>query len=416
VVAGGGLAGAAFAIALKSALGREVEIVMHDPALARDPASDGRASAIAAAGRRMLETLGVWQLIDTPVQPIRDMIVTDSRLGDVVRPTFLTFAEPVATTGDSAPDRSEPFAHMVENAGLLHALRRRAAETGIVMRGEGVRRVERDGAHLSVRDDRGGMARADLVVAADGARSRLRDAAGLGWIGWRYGQSGIVATIAHERDHEGRAVEHFLPSGPFAILPLAPAASPEPGFPHRSSIVWTERSEAVADLLSLDAEDLAPEIERRFGLELGAIRLVSRPQAYPLSFGIARHFHRDGLVLLGDAAHVVHPIAGQGLNLGLKDAAVLAEYLAQDARLGLRLGEGDALDRYERNRRRDTIAMGFVTDGLNRLFSNDLTPLRLMRDLGLGLVDRMPGLKRFFIGEAAGVRPGTPRLMRGEPL
>jgi 2-octaprenyl-6-methoxyphenol hydroxylase len=424
IVAGGGLAGAAFAIALKSALGREVEIVMHDPALARDPSGDGRASAIAAAGRRMLETLGVWQLIDTPVQPIRDMIVTDSRLGDVVRPVFLTFADPVAarhaddagTEDDPGARAGEPFAHMVENAGLLRALRQRAAEMGIVMRPDGVRRVERDGARLVVRDDKGGTAKADLVVAADGARSRLREAAGLGWVGWRYGQSGIVATIAHERDHEGRAVEHFLPAGPFAILPLAPATIPEPGFPHRSSIVWTERSDAVADLLALDEEDLAPEIERRFGLELGAIRVVTRPQAYPLSFGIARSFHRDGLVLLGDAAHVVHPIAGQGLNLGLKDAAVLAEYLAQDARLGLRLGEGDALDRYERNRRRDTIAMGFVTDGLNRLFSNDFTPLRLVRDLGLGLVDRMPGLKRFFIGEAAGVRPGTPRLMRGEPL
>lgn len=413
VVAGGGLAGAAFAIALKSALGRDVEIVMHDPGLARDPGSDGRASAIAAAGRRMLETLGVWQAIDTPVQPIRDMIVTDSRLGDVVRPTFLTFADPVGADGDH---RGEPFAHMVENAGLLRALRKRAADAGIVLRATGIRSVDQAGPRPTIRDDRGDMAQADLVVAADGARSRLREAAGLGWVGWRYGQSGIVATIAHERDHEGRAVEHFLPSGPFAILPLAPATNPEPGFPHRSSIVWTERGEAVADLLSLDAEDLTPEIERRFGLELGAIRLVSRPQAYPLSFGIARRFHRDGLVLLGDAAHVVHPIAGQGLNLGLKDAAVLAEYLAQEARLGLRLGEGDALDRYEANRRRDTIAMGFVTDGLNRLFSNDLTPVRLVRDLGLGLVDRMPGLKRFFIGEAAGVTPATPRLMRGEPI
>jgi 2-octaprenyl-6-methoxyphenol hydroxylase len=258
----------------------------------------------------------------------------------------------------------------------------------------------------------GGSAHAHLLVAADGARSRLREEAGIGWVGWSYPQSAIVATIAHERDHEGRAVEHFLPAGPFAILPLAPGGS----LGHRSSIVWTEDAGSVPHLLGLDPEDQRDEIERRFGLRLGRIAIETPPQAHPLAFGIARRFAAPRLALLGDAAHVIHPIAGQGLNLGLKDAAALAESVVDAVRLGLDPGGDAVLATYERARRFDTFAMGLVTDGLNRLFSNDLLPVRLIRDLGLGLVDRMPALKRFFIREAAGLSGEAPRLMRGEAL
>jgi 2-octaprenyl-6-methoxyphenol hydroxylase len=253
---------------------------------------------------------------------------------------------------------------------------------------------------------------ASLLVAADGARSRLREAAGIGWVGWSYPQSGIVATIGHERDHEGRATEHFLPSGPFAILPLVPGRDGG----HRSSIVWTERAADVPALIGGGPEEVLAEIERRFGLNLGRLTLEDGPSAHPLAFGIARSFRAERLALLGDAAHVIHPIAGQGLNLGLASAAALAEAVTEAQRLGLDPGGRDVLRDYERRRRFDTLAMAAATDGLNRLFSNESLPLRLARDLGLGLVERLPALKRLFIGEAAGLRGEQPRLMRGEAL
>jgi 2-octaprenyl-6-methoxyphenol hydroxylase len=253
---------------------------------------------------------------------------------------------------------------------------------------------------------------AALVVAADGARSRLREQAGIGWVGWSYGQSGIVATIGHERDHGGRAIEHFLPAGPFAILPFPDRADAG----NRSSIVWPEATADAAALLALHPEDLLEELETRFGHQLGANQIETPAKAYPLSFGMARRFIGERLALLGDAAHVIHPIAGQGLNLGLKDVAGLAEAIVDAARLGLDVGSSAALAPYEQARRFDTVAMGVVTDGLNKLFSNDLAPVRLARDLGLGLVDRMPGLKDLFIAQAAGRSPSQPRLLRGEPI
>jgi 2-octaprenyl-6-methoxyphenol hydroxylase len=225
-----------------------------------------------------------------------------------------------------------------------------------------------------------------------------------------------VATIAHERDHEGKAFEHFLPAGPFAILPLKPEPQADGSIGHRSSIVWTERNENVPALLESHPEDLLVELERRFGLQLGKLTFETKPQAFPLSFGVARSFVAERLALLGDAAHVIHPIAGQGLNLGLHDAAALAEIVTDAMRLGMDPGAADVLDQYERARRTDITTMGMMTDGLNRLFSNDVLPVRLIRDLGLGLVDRMPGLKRFFIREAAGIRERQPRLLRGEGL
>ncbi|HEX8662823.1 MAG TPA: ubiquinone biosynthesis hydroxylase [Beijerinckiaceae bacterium] len=403
VIAGGGVAGLSLALALKQALGSALGVTLCDPGLNRDPAGDRRAYAVAAGARRMLQALGVWPKIEAGAQAILDMVITDSRVADPIRPVFLTF--------DGEAEPGEPFAHMVESGALVAALIAAARAAGADLRAAPVAGFESGDGAVSVRLPDGAL-EAHLLVAADGARSRLREAAGIGWVGWSYPQSGIVATVAHERDHEGRAVEHFLPSGPFAMLPLAPGGT----LGHRSSIVWTEAEASVPHLLALDPEDQLAEVERRFGLKLGRIALETRLQAHTLAFGIARRFSAERLALLGDAAHVIHPIAGQGLNLGLKDAAALAEAVADAVRLGLDPGGDEVLRTYERARRFDTFAMGVVTDGLNRLFSNDALPVRLIRDLGLGLVDRMPALKRFFIREAAGLAGGTPRLMRGEAL
>ncbi|MBB4041374.1 2-octaprenyl-6-methoxyphenol hydroxylase [Microvirga flocculans] len=408
VIAGGGLAGLSLGLALKQALADGVEVVMCDPALQRDPHGDKRSYAIAAAVRRMLEALGVWDQMADKAQPIRDMVITDSRLQDPVRPTFLTFAGDV--------DGNEPFAHMITAGDLTAALLQACRAAGLDLRPEGVKGFAPQGGRTDVTLTGGEVLPASLLVAADGARSRLREQAGIGWISWPYRQSGIVATISHERDHEGRAVEHFLPSGPFAILPLKPETQPDGSLRHRSSIVWSERSENVPALLESHPEDLLAELERRFGLQLGKLAFETGPQAYPLSFGVARSFVAERLALLGDAAHVIHPIAGQGLNVGLHDVAALAEIVTDAMRLGMDPGAADVLDRYERARRAEITAMGMMTDGLNRLFSNDVLPVRLVRDFGLGLVDRMPGLKRFFIREAAGLKESSPRLLRGEAL
>jgi 2-octaprenyl-6-methoxyphenol hydroxylase len=409
VIAGGGLAGLSLSLALKRALADGTDVVMCDPALKRDPHGDRRSYAIAAAARRMLEALQVWDRVADNAQPMLDMVVTDSRLQDPVRPTFLTFEGNVG--------EGEPFAHMITAGDLTAALFEACRSAGVDLRPEGVKGFSAQTAGIDVSLTGGDMLSASLLVAADGARSRLREQAGIGWISWPYRQSGIVATIAHERDHEGRAVEHFLPSGPFAILPLKSEVQTDGTLKHRSSIVWTERSKNVPALLEAHPEDLLAELEKRFGLQLGRIAFETKPQAYPLSFGVARSFVGERLALLGDAAHVIHPIAGQGLNLGLHDAAALAEIIADALRLGMDPGGADVLERYERARRADITAMGLMTDSLNRLFSNDFLPVRLIRDLGLGLVDRMPGLKRFLIREAAGL-PGreTPRLLRGEAL
>jgi 2-octaprenyl-6-methoxyphenol hydroxylase len=248
---------------------------------------------------------------------------------------------------------------------------------------------------------------ARLLVAADGGRSRVRELAGIATHGWAYDQSAIVTTVAHERDHHGRAEEHFLPAGPFAILPLKG---------RRSSIVWTERTSEAVRIVALDDVAFHGELERRFGLKLGEISVAGPRQAFPLGFAVARAFVAERIALIGDAAHMIHPVAGQGLNMGLRDAAALAECVVEAARLGLDCGGPDALEQYQRWRRFDTMAMGIATDGLNRLFSNHSDVLRLVRDLGLGIVDRLPGLKGVFIRQAAGVSGDTPRLLRGEAL
>lgn len=398
LIGGGGLAGLSLAIALRQGLGRQFSVTVADPTLA-NAAPDARASAIAAAARRLFETMGVWQAVAHEAQPILDMIVTDSRVGDAMRPTFLTFE------GELEP--GEPFAHMVENAGLIAALVARARAEGVDLRATTVGDFVHEASAVAAALGDGTTLQAKLLVAADGARSAIRERAGIRSFGWSYGQSGIVTTVAHELAHHGRAEEHFLPAGPFAILPLTG---------NRSSIVWTEESREAERIVALPDAEFHAELERRFGLHLGEIKVAGARRAYPLGLSVARSFVAERIALVGDAAHVIHPIAGQGLNMGLRDVAALAESIVDHVRLGLDPGSAVVLERYQRWRRFDTMAMGIATDGLNRLFSNRSDVLRLARDVGLGMVDRLPMLKRFFIREAAGLTGEVPKLLRGEAL
>jgi 2-octaprenyl-6-methoxyphenol hydroxylase len=399
VICGGAFAGLALALALRQGLGSEIPIIVADPALAQRPSRDPRATAIVAACRRLFEAIGIWAEIAETTQPILDMVVTDSRLDDATRPVFLTFA------GDVEP--GEPFAHMVENRRLIDALVARTEAEGIDLRATAVSTYDSNPDFVSVTLADGATIEASLLVAADGARSKLRERAGIATHGWDYDQSGIVVTVGHERDHQGRAEEHFLPAGPFAILPLKG---------NRSSLVWTENRKEAARIVGLSDEEFHDELERRFGLHLGEVKALDKPRAFPLGYFVARSFIAERMALVGDAAHLIHPIAGQGLNMGLKDVAALAEVVVDAARLGIDLGQADVLERYQRWRRFDTVAMGVATNSLNFLFSNQSTLLRTVRDIGLGVVDRLPPLKSMFIRQAAGLSGEVPRLLKGEAL
>lgn len=399
VIGGGAFAGLALALALRQGLGPDFPIVVADPALATRPSRDTRATAIVAACRRLFEAIGVWDDVAAQAQPILDMVVTDSKLEDATRPVFLTFA------GNVAP--GQPFADMIENRHLIDALVTRAEAQGIDLRPTAVTTFAARAEGISVTLGDGSTIDAGLLVASDGARSKLRERAGIATHGWDYDQSGIVVTVGHERDHHGRAEEHFLPAGPFAILPLTG---------RRSSLVWTETRREAARIAALPEADFHGELELRFGLHLGEVTVLDQPRAFPLGYFVARSFIGERLALVGDAAHVIHPIAGQGLNMGLKDIAALAETIVDAARLGIDFGQADVLERYQRWRRFDTMAMGAATNALNLLFSNQSTLLRNVRDIGLGLVDRIPPLKNVFIRQAAGLSGDIPRLLKGEAL
>ena len=398
-IGGAGFAGLALAIALRQGLGDPFTVTVADPALAHARSKDPRASAIAAAARRLFEAIGVWGAVTDHAQPILDMVVTDSKLDNAVRPTFLTFGGEV--------EEGEPFAHMIENRYLVDALAEKAKSLGVELRATPVAGFAANANSTDVQFADGETITARLLVGADGARSLIREQAGIATHGWNYDQSAIVTTVAHERGHNGRAEEHFLPAGPFAILPLTG---------RRCSIVWTETSGEAERIVALADDEFHAELEKRFGLQLGDIEIVGPRRAFPLGLFTARTFIGQRLALVGDAAHIIHPIAGQGLNMGLKDVAALAEVVVDAARLGMDLGQADVLDRYQRWRRFDTMAMGLATNSLNLLFSNESTLLRTVRDIGLGLVDRAPPLKSLFIRQAAGLSGEVPRLLKGEAL
>jgi len=400
VIAGGGYVGLSCAVAIRDAA-PHLTVVIVDPAPERAVEKDERASAIAADASRMLDTLGLWEGLVNTAQPINEMIVTDSKVSDITRPVFLTFAN---TKEDDAP-----FAHMVENRELVKALRKKGEKDGVIrIQENSVAGFETQSSQTLVTLASGETISAKLLVACDGVRSKLRDMAGIQTVHWPYDQKGIVCTVEHERPHEGRAEEHFLPAGPFAILPLKG---------NRSSLVWTESSHDADRLLEQDEMIFEAELEQRFGYKLGAIKVVSsKVQAFPLGLRLAREFVRPRFVLAGDAAHGIHPIAGQGLNLGFKDAAALAETIIEAHRLGQDIGTFDVLERYQIWRRFDTVQMGIVTDVLNRLFSNDSGLLRSARSFGLGVVDRIPAMKKYFINQASGQNSSAPKLLRGEAI
>jgi 2-octaprenyl-6-methoxyphenol hydroxylase len=398
VIAGGGASGLALAAAIKQAMRQGASVAVVDPASpAAASATPLRTVAIANGPRRLLEHVGAWEAIEPHAQPILSMTILDGDVRDAVRLPHLNF---------DAKGQA-PLAHMAfsdEVVGALSALCDRLGVqlvTGSVARWTSGKRV----AELGLSDGR--ALRARLVVAADGARSKLCRLAEIAIVGWDYDQAGIVATVAHERDHEGRAEQHFLPAGPFAILPL-------PG--RQSSIVWNENRADARALLALEPEDLTRQLEHRFTPKLGEISLASRVEAFPFRFQIARRFVGGRLALVGDAAHVVHPVAGQGLNLGLRDVAALAETIVGEMRLGLDPGAPAPLAAYQRQRRFDVAASGLGLDALNRLFSNDSAPLRFVRDLGLRIVDRAPMLKDMLIAEAGGAGTAAPKLLRGLSL
>lgn len=399
LVAGGGYVGMSAALAIAASVpGARVALV--DPRPWRDATGDPRAFALAAAGRRMLAALGAWSAVADGAEPIREMIITDSRLDELLRPVFLTFEQ---------TEDGEPLAHMLANGPLVASLGAAAEAAGVTfLSPDSVAATEVVPGGRRVTLASGKTVVASLVIAADGARSRLRAEAGIGINSWSYGQSGIVATIEHERPHDGRAEEHFLPAGPFAVLPLKGG--------HRSSLVWTEKTDIAARLADGEPFLFDAELTRRLGHRLGTVKVIGPRRAFPLGLTLARRFVSERLALIGDAAHAIHPIAGQGLNLGFKDAAALAEVVAEALRAGRDSGAADTLAAYQRWRSFDTLRMAAMTDVLNRLFSNDFTPLRLLRDFGLGLVDRLPPVKRALVNAAAETPGEAPRLLVGEPI
>ncbi|WP_366914550.1 FAD-dependent monooxygenase [Enterovirga sp.] len=402
LVAGGGIPSLAFGLALRRALGAAVAVTVLDPG--RPSGGDPRAFAVSPAAFRMLDVLGVGATLRRQAQPIAAMTITDSRLEDAVRPEYLRF--------DGEPD-GQPLALMLEGSVLSASLVSACRDAEVRLETAAVASFAADVAGVAVTDGAGATRQVSLLVAADGARSRLREAAGIGWTGRRYRQLALVATVSHEHPHGGVAVQHFLPGGPFAILPLA---GPGRAHPHRSSLVWTEAESEARRLLAEGPEAATAGLRDRFGPALGAVALDTPLRALPLGVGLARRFVAPRLALLGDAAHEIHPLAGQGLNLGLGDAAALAEHVVGAVRLGLDPGSDEVLARYQTDRRFEAVALAGLTDALNRLFSNDSLPVRALRDLGLGLVDRAGGAKGFFAEEAAGGGRRAPSLMRGEAL
>lgn len=399
IVSGGGMTGLTLALALAQG-GFEVLVTDTAPAtLVLDPKFDGRVSALAYASVRMFQALGVWDELAPHAQPIREILVTDGAIGRPVSPFSLHF--------DAQEVGADSLGHIAENrytrAALYGAVARQPKIT--LLAPASVKSVAVDGGAAVATLADGTQIGAALVIAAEGRDSRLRAEMGINTIGWSYPQTGIVATVEHEKPHNGVAYEHFLPSGPFAILPMAG---------NRSSLVWTEAKTKAPGLLALDEAGFNAELHRRFGDHLGATKAAGPRWSYPLAFHIARDFVGPRFALAGDTAHGIHPIAGQGLNLGLKDAAALAEVLLDAARLGRDIGALDTLKRYERWRRFDSFTLAASTDAMNRLFSNDIAPLRHLRDLGLGIVDAIGPARRFFMRHAGGDIGKLPRLMKGE--
>ena len=411
VIVGGGPAGLTLGIALAQAHLAVAVVDAADPAEAVRATFDGRAFAIAHASARMLQALGIWTYMEETCQPMSDILVFDGKAASPFRaggptPFFLHFDD---RDLEGFGTDEAPLGAMAETRHVRVALYQRAGELQnlSLMAPARVAYVERQRFGTTTTLEDGRIMRAPLLVAADGRGSRLRAQAGIKTVGWRYGQHGIVTTIAHERPHNGVAQEYFLPSGPFAILPLTG---------DRSSLVWTEKSRLEPAIMGLSDEAFLAQVQSRFGSYLGGLDVVGPRFSYPLGLQIAREMIGDRLALIGDAAHAIHPISGQGWNLGLKGVAALAEVVIEAHRLGLDIGSAPVLRQYQQWRRFDVVTLAAITDGLNRLFGNDVLPLRVMRDVGMAAINQVGPLKKLFMHHAAGMVGDLPKLLKGEAI
>jgi 2-octaprenyl-6-methoxyphenol hydroxylase len=410
-IVGAGLSGSVLALAAGEA-GLKVALVDRMPLKSMtDAGFDGRTTAISSTSQRLFEAIGVWSEVAAEAEPILDIRISDAGHDGKPSPLFLHFDHREAQADEPDP---RPMGWIVENRFLRAALLRKLADCAnveLVSPAEVVDSArDLNRATLTLKDGR--VLETRLVASAEGRMGTLREEAGIGANKWSYRQIAIVLVAKHERPHRGVAQEKFLPGGPFAILPMRDGAEGE----HRSSIVWTERADLARRLLELDPPRFQAEFARRFGDHLGAVVSIGPRWSFPLGLVHADRYVETRLVLVGDAAHGIHPIAGQGYNLGVRDIAALVEVLVEAKRLGLDIGAGDTLERYAAWRRADNLTMVAATDLLNRLFSNDIKPLRHVRDLGLAAVNRIPPLRRFFVRHAMGMVGDLPKLIRGERL
>lgn len=397
IIVGGGLAGLTTSIAL-AAHGLSVAVIDRVPLdVQHDEAFDGRASAIAYASCQLFEGIGLWPHVAAHAQPILEIRVSDG-------PSLLHLHFDHRDLGDQGP-----LGHMIENRHIRLGLAARLEEMeGITLYAPStVIDIDRSTDGTSVQLEEGTTLRAPLILGVDGRMSQTRKSAGIASDGWSYGQVGIVCAIEHEHSHAGIAHERFLPAGPFAILPLAGK---------RSSLVWTEEARFADTIMALGPRAFEHEVQRRVGDFLGEVSVVGGRWCFPLSLHFAERYTDTRLALVGDAAHGIHPIAGQGLNMGLRDIAALTEILVDAHTAGRDIGSTDTLDRYANWRHFDNTALMGVTDGLTRLFSNDIGPLKLARDIGIAAVNQIPPLKRFFMEHARGTIGELPKLLRGEAL
>ncbi|MBU9698260.1 FAD-dependent monooxygenase [Rhodobacteraceae bacterium HSP-20] len=402
LIAGGGLNGPALALALAQG-GLRVTVIDARPAPARAEAGfDGRAYALAIASRRLLSMIGIWQAVGDKAQPIHRIKASDGLAGQGPAPFFLTF--------DAAEIEEGPMGFLLEDRHLYAAfLAAMEADPNItLLSGETVTDQTVTPDRVTVTLASGKALSARLLIGCDGRGSGTATRAGIRRVGWGYGQTALVTAIRHEKDHEGTAHQFFMPEGPLAILPLKGG--------HHSSIVWSETDANAARIHALPDDQYLAALRPRFGDFLGQIELAGDRFTYPLSLSLAERFVAARVALVGDAAHGVHPIAGQGLNLGLRDVAALAQVVIESARRGEDIGSPVTLDAYQRWRRFDSTALALGMDTVNRLFSNDNPILRAGRDLGLGIVNAMPGLRRRFIRQAAGLQGDLPRLLAGKAI
>lgn len=401
IIVGGGLNGPALALALAQA-GLRVAVVDARPRQARAAAGfDGRAYALAIASKRLLQAVGVWGALEGKAQPILKIVASDGRAGEGPAPFFLTF--------DHAEIEEGPMGFLVEDRHLYAAFLAAMERPGVrLLSGESVVAQEVVPGGVAVTLASGAVLRGRVLVGCDGRGSGVASRAGIRRQGWGYGQTALVTAVRHARDHQGVAHQYFMPEGPLAILPL-------PGG-HHSSIVWSERTERAEAIQALGDEGYLEALRPRFGSFLGEIELAGARFTYPLSLSLAERFVAPRVALVGDAAHGVHPLAGQGLNLGLRDVGALAEVLVEAARRGEDIGAVDVLERYQEWRRFDATTLALGMDVVNGLFSNDNPVLRGVRDLGLGIVNAMPGLRRGFIRQAAGLTGDVPKLLRGQAI